>query len=127
MSEATYLTSDRNWAGQLIRQAREIKRLSLRALAVKAGTSHPTLAAYEQGRKSPTAETLHRILSACDLAVDVTLRPRIREQSGLDRGAELEAALRLAEQFPTRHQNRWQAPIFHKAAAINKPLEKNIK
>lgn len=116
MSESGLHTIDNNWAARLIRQAREQRRLSLRALANKAGTSHSTLIAYEQGRKKPTTDTLQRILSACDFAVDVTLRPRIRDQVGLERGEELVAALELAAQFPARHSKakEWNAPVFPK-------------
>ena len=42
--------------------AREAAGLSRSALAAAAGTSRPTLSAYEHGRKSPTLDTASRIL-----------------------------------------------------------------
>lgn len=43
-------------------------------LAVAAGTSQPTLAAYEAGAKSPSVRTLDRIVRASGATLDVTLR-----------------------------------------------------
>jgi transcriptional regulator with XRE-family HTH domain len=48
----------------LIRSARRRAGLSLRELAARSATSHATLAAYEQGRKVPRADTMLRILEA---------------------------------------------------------------
>jgi transcriptional regulator with XRE-family HTH domain len=48
----------------LITRARERAGLSKAGLAERAGTSRPTLSAYEHGRVSPTLDTLERILSA---------------------------------------------------------------
>jgi transcriptional regulator with XRE-family HTH domain len=52
------------WAGNLIRLARHEAGLSQRELAKRAGTSQATLSAYEAGRKSPSLETLARIVRA---------------------------------------------------------------
>jgi transcriptional regulator with XRE-family HTH domain len=49
---------------QLLPSARKRARLSQSELARRAGTSRPTLSAYEHGRVSPTFDTLERILSA---------------------------------------------------------------
>lgn len=46
----------------LLVQAREAAGLSQAALAAAAGTSRPTLSAYEHGRKSPTLDTVSRII-----------------------------------------------------------------
>lgn len=48
----------------LISQAREAAGLSKADLAERAGTSRPTLSAYEHGRVSPTLDTAERILAA---------------------------------------------------------------
>jgi len=48
----------------LLPKARARARLSQSELARRAGTSRPTLSAYEHGRVSPTLETLERILNA---------------------------------------------------------------
>lgn len=95
-----------------LRDARAAAGLSLRALARRAGTSHPTLLAYEQGRKVPGTATFVRILEACGLAVDFALSPRIRERDGLDRGEELAQVLLLAEQFPVRASRHLDCPRF---------------
>ena len=61
------------WAGNLIRIARHDAGLSQRELAGRAGTSQATLSAYESGRKSPTLETVARIVRAAgrDLQINV--------------------------------------------------------
>lgn len=63
----------RNWAGNLIRLARHDGGLSQRELAQRAGTSQAAIAAYESGRRSPTLETLARIVRAAgqDLRIQV--------------------------------------------------------
>jgi transcriptional regulator with XRE-family HTH domain len=102
-------------AAELICRAREHSGLSLREIARRAGTSHATLSAYLGGKKIPSTETLLRVVDACDVALDISLRPRIRERRGLARSEELEQALRLAEQFPKRPARRLIAPNFARA------------
>ncbi|MGH9000016.1 MAG: helix-turn-helix domain-containing protein [Acidimicrobiia bacterium] len=51
--------------GSFIREVRESRRLSQEVLAEVAGVSQPNLSAYERGRRTPTADTLNRILVAC--------------------------------------------------------------
>jgi transcriptional regulator with XRE-family HTH domain len=48
----------------LLCTVREAAGLSKAALAERAGTSRPTLSAYEHGRVSPTVNTFERILAA---------------------------------------------------------------
>ncbi len=48
----------------LLSRAREAAGLSKADLAERAGTSRPTLSAYEHGRVSPTLDTAERILAA---------------------------------------------------------------
>ena len=95
-----------------LRQARGHAGLSLRALAQRASTSHTTLCAYEQGRKSPTLDTFMRIIEACSLGVEIRLTRRIREHNGVPRGQELEAVLDLAAQFPAKHAADIEMPPF---------------
>jgi transcriptional regulator with XRE-family HTH domain len=102
-------------ADQLIRTARRRAGLTLRELAELAGTSHSTLAAYEQGRKTPNADTLDRILQAAGFAVDVVLTPRPAGDREA-RGRELVEVLELAEQFPARHDPGLTFPVFRKVA-----------
>ena len=86
---------------------------TLRDIAARAGTSHPTLVAYRKGRKTPSATNLLKLLHACGYGVDIQLRPRIREANGLARGEELAAVLRLAAQFPARHDETLRLSLIH--------------
>jgi transcriptional regulator with XRE-family HTH domain len=101
-------------AARLIRTARRRAGLTLRELAQRASTSHSTLAAYEQGRKTPNVDTLDRILTACGFRIDVTLTPRPTEVAAdpAARGRELVDVLDLAEMFPARHARTLTAPRF---------------
>lgn len=99
-------------AAELLRRARTRAGLSLRAAAGRAKTSHATLSAYENGRKTPAISTYLRILRAYGYAADIELSPRVREQAGYPRGEELEAVLELAEQFPARHSKTLEYPRF---------------
>jgi transcriptional regulator with XRE-family HTH domain len=98
----------------LIRDARERAGFSLRELAARASTSHSTLAAYEQGRKTPTVNTLDRIVRAAGFAIDVTLSPRIGSEEGdrAARGRELVEVLELAAMFPAEHESALTFPKF---------------
>ncbi len=53
-----------SWAGNLIKVARLKTGLSQTELARRAGTSQPTIAAYEAGRKEPSVSTLARVVRA---------------------------------------------------------------
>ena len=99
-------------AAELIRAARCRAGLTLRALAVRAGTSHSAIAAYEAGAKTPSVATVDRIVQAAGFALDRELRPRVRGDDRLDRGAELAAALELAAEFPARHSPTLEFPVF---------------
>ncbi len=55
--------------------------LTQAALASAAGTSQPTIAAYEAGRKSPTLRTVERLAGAAGLEMTVAFhRPLTREE-----------------------------------------------
>ena len=56
-------------------RARESAGLSQGALAEAAGTSRPTLSAYEHGRKSPTLETAARIVG--EAGFELVLAPKV--------------------------------------------------
>jgi predicted nucleotidyltransferase/DNA-binding XRE family transcriptional regulator len=62
-------------AGALIRQARARAGLTQAQLARAAGTSQPTLAAYETGAKSPSVRTLDRLIRASGATLEASLRP----------------------------------------------------
>jgi transcriptional regulator with XRE-family HTH domain len=99
-------------AGRVLKRARLAAGLTLRAAAERAATSHPTLAAYERGRKVPTVTTFLRLLEAYGYAADIELAPRIRQSNGYPRGRELEDVLDLAEQFPARAKRTLDYPRF---------------
>ena len=86
--------------------------LTLRALAERAGTSHSTLAAYEQGRKVPNVTTLDRVLRAAGYAADVTLSRRVDDGDRTARGHELIEVLELAAMFPATHAPTITYPPF---------------
>jgi len=103
-----------------LREARLASGLSLRELARRAGTSHATLLAYEEGRKAPAITTWLRIVQAAGYAVDFRLERRIREVDGLARGDELAAALTQAEQFPATPSRKPALPRFPSKPAKQK-------
>jgi transcriptional regulator with XRE-family HTH domain len=63
------------WAGNLIKIARMEAGLSQRELAARTATSQATLSAYETGRKSPSLDTLERIVLGAGFDVRITLEP----------------------------------------------------
>jgi transcriptional regulator with XRE-family HTH domain len=97
-------------AAPLLRRARTEAGMSLRALASRAATSHSTLAAYEAGRVDPTVATLDRVVAAAGFSVVTELARAVDGDAA--RGAELVEVLRLAAQFPTRHEPTLAAPVF---------------
>ncbi len=104
-------------AAETVRRARLEAGLTLRALAERADTSHSTLAMYESGRKTPTTETLDRVVRAAGFALDLELRRRCSiDAHGVfdrsERGRELAEVLALAETFPARHSRRLTCPPF---------------
>jgi transcriptional regulator with XRE-family HTH domain len=103
-------------AALLLITARRQAGLSLRGLAELADTSHATLSAYEHGHKVPTVATLGRILTAAGFGVDVVLAPRVPGTDRRARGDELVEALRLAAQFPARHDPALTFPRFGRVA-----------
>ena len=102
-------------AGLMIRTARGRSNLSLRALAARAGTSHATLSAYENGRVDPTTAVLTRIIAATGCSLEATLLGSPSDLHGMRRGDELIAVLELAEQFPARHAPKLEYPPFASA------------
>lgn len=65
-----------NW----IRLLRERAALTQAALARAGGTSQPTVAAYEAGRKSPTVSTVQRLARALGLDAAVTYHPPLSRE-----------------------------------------------
>ena len=63
--------------GAFIRDLRTSRRLSQGALAEIVGISQPNLSAYEQDRRSPTLDTLNRIVVACGYELAATAGRRM--------------------------------------------------
>ena len=57
--------------GTQLRRCRDRAGFSQQDLADAAGTSQPTVAAYESGRVTPNVDTLDRLLAACGYTIDV--------------------------------------------------------
>jgi len=102
---------------ELLEQVRVSAGLTQEELARRAGTSRPTLSAYEHGRKSPTVATFARLLSGAgwELAAlpQVTftrqMSPRGKPAWVPDRLPRLDAERALALVELPLHLN-WSAP-----------------
>lgn len=70
MYPSGYSTVVTDWRDLLV-EARRDAGLSQHDLASLAGTSRPTLSAYEHGRKTPSADTLQRLLAAAGRSLTV--------------------------------------------------------
>jgi transcriptional regulator with XRE-family HTH domain len=99
-------------AALALRTARRQSKLSLRELAARAGTSHATLSAYENGRVDPTTTVLSRIIAATGYSLEATLLGIPSDVEGVSRAEELIAVLELAEMFPARHASELAFPRF---------------
>jgi transcriptional regulator with XRE-family HTH domain len=64
---------------RLLVQARRAAGVSQEELAVRAGTSRPTLSSYEHGHRSPTLRTAARILAAVGFELSVSPSARFTE------------------------------------------------
>jgi transcriptional regulator with XRE-family HTH domain len=67
-------------AAKLLEQARTSAGLTQEELARRAGTSRPTVSAYEHGRKSPTVATFARLLSGAGWELSAQPRPSFSQQ-----------------------------------------------
>jgi len=72
--------------GGLLERARHDAGMSQTELARRAGTSRPTLSAYEHGRKSPTVDTAARVLAVAGFELEAVPVVRFVEQQVLPRG-----------------------------------------
>ena len=91
-------------AAELISEARDRAQLTQDELAKLAGTSRPTVCAYESGAKDPRVETMNRLLSATGHRLAALPRPRWhlvghgrRSCYAPDRLPELSTSAALAE------------------------------
>lgn len=94
----------------LLTRAREAAGLTKAELAMRAGTSRPTLSAYEHGRVSPTLDTVERLLTAAGHRLDV--RPILRWRQ-VDVGGNRTAAVpdRLPELPVAEAVRRFELPL----------------
>ena len=79
-------------AGELVRTLRRRHGLTQAQLAIRAGTTQTAISRLESGTRSPTAETLRRLL----LVMGEELRLGARTLSGTFDGAHLEAERSLS-------------------------------
>lgn len=63
-----------------VKQLRRLTGLTQAELAAAAGTSQPTIAAYEGGTKSPNLTTLRRLADAAGLDMTVLFHPRMTRE-----------------------------------------------
>lgn len=97
----------------LLKQVRREAGLSQEELASRAGTSRPTLSAYEHGRKSPTLATVERLLERAGFELAAEPKVSFRE-APVRRGRPFFVADRL-----------WRLPIREAFAEVTLPLEVN--
>lgn len=64
----------------VVRNLRESVRVTQSELAEAAGTSQPTIAAYEAGRKSPTLRTLERLARSVGRDVAISFMPALTRE-----------------------------------------------
>jgi transcriptional regulator with XRE-family HTH domain len=107
---------------RVLRDARKHAGFTQTELAHRAGTSQATISAYEHGRKTPSVETLGRLLAATGtrLTAAPASTPVVRPtKAQLARaGRTLVDVMLLAEALPTRHApdlrfpplTRWPRP-----------------
>ena len=102
--------------GELLGLVRDSAGLTQAELARRAGTSRPTLSAYENGRKSPTVATFARLLS--EAGWELAAEPHVSFTQYLARGRPVWVPDRLPRLDVTRalavvrlplHLN-WSAP-----------------
>jgi transcriptional regulator with XRE-family HTH domain len=89
--------------GARIRRARAERRLSLNALAARAGVSRSMVSAVEGGRKAPTVLVLDRIATGLDTSIARLL--------GEERSGRV-VVLRRAEQEVARDRTGWERRIL---------------
>ena len=97
----------------LLVEARRAAGLNQGELAELAGTSRPTLSAYEHGRKTPSVDTMSRLLAAAGARID--LAPLISwRQVQLDHG-----------RVGWVPNTLWRLPVAAALADVVLPLELN--
>ncbi len=93
--------------------ARRQARLTQTKLAERAGTSQAVVSAYESARRSPSVDTLVRILAATGLELRMRLAPPDTHTSAL---AAAEALLPV-EQLAGQREHQRQRLVRHRTNA----------
>ena len=108
-------------SSHLLVTARRQAGLTQAELAALSGTSQPTLSAYERGTKTPSAETLARVLAAA--GVRLTTEPAtqpvtVPSHTELERRARiLSQVIDLAGRLPARTSAALRFPRLPAASA----------
>lgn len=98
---------------ELLSRVRRLAGLNQDELARRAGTSRTAVSAYEHGRKSPSLDTVDRLVAGAGYELDA--RPRIEFVSVI---ASRGRVLRVPTRLP-------QLPIEQSLAAVELPLALN--
>lgn len=109
-----------NW----IRALREMAALTQTALAQAGGTSQPTVAAYEAGRKSPTVSTVQRLAGALGLDAVVSYQPPLtrEERRSLELHRAIAARLRKDPERVLAQARRNLARMSGRIGSTSQPL-----
>lgn len=98
---------------ELLERVRLAAGFSQEELAARAGTSRPTLSAYERGRKSPTLATVERLVDSAGF--QLTAEPKVSfHEVPLTRGRPIFVPDRL-----------WRLPVGAALAEVALPLALN--
>ncbi len=89
-----------------ITQARMRAGISKRELARRAHTSPAAIVEYESGRRSPTVDTLARLVDACGMGYNITLYSTAARERRNMAGKRLSQVLALADALPQRGASR---------------------
>ena len=84
------------YSRHLIRMARRQARMTQAALAERAHTSQAAISAYESGRRSPSVETLCRILNAAGFELRMRLAAPDTHEEARRRAEELLGSAEVA-------------------------------
>lgn len=88
------------YSRHLIRMARREAKLSQADLAARAGTSQAAVSAYESGKRSPSVDTLCRLLAAAGFEVRMRLAPPDTHEPAL----RIAEAMLPADQVAAHHE-----------------------
>ncbi|MFV9671821.1 MAG: helix-turn-helix domain-containing protein [Acidimicrobiia bacterium] len=96
------------YSRHLIRMARRKAGLTQAVLAERAGTSQAAVSAYESGRRSPSVDTLSRLLAAAGFEVRMRLAVPDTHDAARDVAEKLMSSDQVAG-FNTRERERVQS------------------